>query len=219
MSSPTPRILASLRSADRTDLDGEVRSLTEAGIDGLHVDVMDGSFVDESCFDPDFVAGLRPRTRLMIDVHLLAEDPASLVEDYARAGADRIAFHLETTDTPGSLIEAIRAAGAEPGLVLLPSTPVEDAFGLLADLVLINPLGVDPKRGLGFQETTFERIERIAAERERRGVACTVQADGGIWEKTRDGLVAAGADELVGGYPIFSREDYAAGIRALRIGN
>src|SRR6056297_2915786 len=66
MNTPTPKILASLRSADRTDLDGELRRLTEAGIDGLHVDVMDGSFVDESWFDPDFVAGLRSRTRLMI---------------------------------------------------------------------------------------------------------------------------------------------------------
>jgi len=219
MNTPTPKILASLRSADRTDLDGELRRLTEAGIDGLHVDVMDGSFVDESWFDPDFVAGLRSRTRLMIDVHLLAKDPASLVDDYARAGADRIAFHLEVTDTPGSLIEAIRAAGTQPGLVLLPSTPVEDAFGLLADLAVINPLGVDPTRGLGFQETTFERIGRIVAERARRGVACTVQADGGVWEKTRDGLVAAGADELVGGYPIFSKEDYAVGIGALRSGD
>lgn len=214
-----PRILASLRSADRSDLDRELERLTAAGIDGLHVDVMDGAFVDETCFDPDFVAGLRPKSRLMIDVHLLANDPASLIEPYARAGADRIAFHLEVTETPGTLVDAIVAAGARPGLVVLPSTPVEEAFGLMDALAVINPLGVDPTRGLGFQDTTYERIERIVVERERRGLGVRVQADGGVWEKTRDGLVSAGADELVGGYPIFSQEDYAAAVEALRAGS
>ena len=187
-------------------------------MDGLHVDVMDGHFVEESCFEPSWVADLRRRTRLLIDVHLLAKDPAALVPAYAEAGADRIAFHREVVDDPAAVLAQIRAHGCAPGLVLLPSTPVEDAFGVLGEVALVNPLGVDPTRGLGFQDATYDRIEALVAERVRRGLDFAVQGDGGVWEKTRDGLVEAGADELVGGYPIFSSDDYGAAVEALRSG-
>ena len=215
---PTPRILASLRSADLQRLDEELHALEAAGIDGYHLDVMDGRFVDEVCFDPDFVASLRPKTSLCIDVHLIAEEPELLVDLYAAAGADRISFHWETTADAAACLQRIRAAGAEPGIVLLPGTELDGIRGLLGSLALVNPLGVDPTRGLGFQEETYGRIETLRAWRDAAGHDFVLQADGGVWEKTRDGLVRAGAQELVGGYPIFSSEDYGAAVRALREG-
>lgn len=214
-----PRILASLRSADLAALDQEIQRLEDAGVDGLHVDVMDGQFVPESCFEPGFVAALRPKTRLMIDVHLMARDPAALVPAYAEAGADRIAVHLEACDDAAAVLTHIRAHDVQPGLVLLPSTPVAEVFGHLGEVGFVNPLGVDPTRGLGFQESTYARLEELAAERARRGLDFVLQADGGVWEKTRNGLVEAGADELVGGYPIFSQDDYRAAVQELRSGS
>jgi len=213
-----PKILASIRSADLAALAQELERLENAGVDGLHVDVMDGRFVADSCFEPAFVADLRPKTRLMVDVHLMAEDPAALVPAYAEAGAQRISVHIEATREAGTLLREIRAHDVEPGLVLLPSTPITDVFDYLGEVAVVNPLGVDPTQGLGFQDSTYGRIAALVEERERRGLDFVVQADGGVWAKTRNGLVDAGADELVGGYPIFSHDDYAAAVHELRAG-
>lgn len=214
-----PLILASLRSADLSRLDEEIAALERAGVDGLHVDVMDGAFVTETCFDPAIVARVRERTDLLLDVHLIARDPALLASVYAEAGADRIAFHLEVVDDPAAMIDQLRGLEVGVGLVVLPSTPIEATHPWLDAVDVVNPLGVDPTRGLGFQDSTYERIAALAAERARRALsALRIQADGGVWAKTRDGLVRAGADELVGGYPIFSSEDYGAAVNALRRG-
>lgn len=212
------RVLASIRSADLTALDQEIERLGNAGVDGLHIDVMDGRFVTESCFEPRFVADLRQHTSMMLDVHLIAEDPATLVPAYAEAGAERITVHLEAIDDARSVLDQIRAHDVKPGLSILPSTAIESVFDLLSDVELVNPLGVDPKRGLGFQETTYGRIEALARERARQGLEFVIQADGGVWAKTRNGLVDAGADELVGGYPIFSQDDYGVAVDELRDG-
>jgi ribulose-phosphate 3-epimerase len=216
---PTPRVLASLRSADLDKLDEELEALERAEIDGYHLDVMDGRFVSESCFDSEFVSRLRPMTELLIDVHLLAETPEKLIDAYAAAGAERIAFHWEAADDAVACVRQIQAAGAKAGIVCLPSTPLSELRSLLGSVDLVNPLGVDPTQGLGFQDSSYERIETLRAWRDQDGCNFVIQADGGVWEKTRDGLVAAGADELVGGYPIFSADDYAPAIRGLREGS
>jgi ribulose-phosphate 3-epimerase len=180
--------------------------------------MMDGIFVAEECFDADFVAGLRPKTERLVDVHLIARKPEGLIDAFAQAGADRISFHWETTTDAKKCIGQIRDAGARPGLVCLPSTRLQVLRDLLERVALINPLGVDPTRGLGFQDDTYARIETLRSWRERDGLDFLIQADGGVWEKTREGLVAAGADELVGGYPIFSAQDYGAAVARLRHG-
>lgn len=213
-----PRILASLRSADLDRLDEELRSLERAGIDGLHLDVMDGKLVEESCFPPEFVADLRQRTVLSIDVHLIAEQPEQLLRAYASAGAQRISFHLEAAARPAEIVEELHGLGVVPGLVVFPGTPLSELEAFLPSIGLVNPLGVDPRHGLGFQESSYARIGELCAMRDAKGLSFVVQADGGVWEKTRDGLVEAGADELVGGYPIFSSDDYAAAIDELRSG-
>lgn len=213
-----PAILASLRSADLARIDAELAALERAGVDGLHLDVMDGEFVPETCFDPALVAELRAKSKLMLDVHLLAKDPIGSAPAYAAAGADRISFHLEVVDDPRAFIAHLRELGVQPGVVLLPSTPLDAVLPLLASIEVVNPLGVDPTRGLGFQDDTYARIARLAAHKREHGLTVRIQADGGVWAKTRDGLVEAGAEELVGGFPIFSQPDYAVAVAALRNG-
>ena len=108
----------------------------------------------------------------------------------------------------------MRAAGVTPGLVVLPNTPVADLKPWLDRVGFVNPLGVNPVEKTGYEVTTPDRIRQLKSLRP----GLIVQADGGVWEKTRDELVAAGADEWVGGYPIFSKNDYSEAVRALRDG-
>ncbi len=210
------RILASLRSAPVEARRAWVDRLAEHGIEGLHLDVMDGRFVDERCFSVRELADLRGRTGLFLDVHLLVAEPAEWIDACLEAGADRIAWHLEQDPDPADRLDRVRAHGRKAGLVVLPSTPLEALDPWLERVDLVNPLGVDPTRGQGFDEATYGRVATLVQRRRARGLDFVVQADGGVWQKTRDGLVEAGADELVGGYPIFSAEDVAAAIAELR---
>lgn len=208
-----------MRSADPDHWEEEVTALESAGIDGLHLDVMDGRFVAESCFEAADVGRLRRAGARFVDVHLLVEDPAAWVDDFLEAGCDRLSFHLECLPEPRPLLERIRSAGTKAGLVVLPGTPLERLGPWLDAVDLVNPLGVDPTRGTGFDETTFERVAALTGQRAEGGFDYVVQGDGGVWEKTRDDFVRAGAEELVGGYPIFSSDDYSAAVAALRHGS
>jgi len=210
------RILASLRSANLDDLPTELAALEAGGIDGYHLDVMDGKFVPDESFTVKFCRDLRKKTELMVDVHLMVEDPLKQAPRWAKAGADRVSFHIEATDDPVAVVKAIRAGGAEAGVVCFPDTPLAQLEPVLKKVAVVNPLGVDPRKQKGFQDSTYQRIADLVGIRRSLGAKFVIQADGGIWEQTRDGLVDAGADELVGGYPIFSTDDYAAAIGALR---
>jgi ribulose-phosphate 3-epimerase len=211
-------ILASLRSAKLDALEDELRRLEAARVDALHVDVMDGRFVPERCFSAEFVQRLRSLTPLPIDVHLLTLEPENLATMYAEAGANRICFHLEAARDARALLRDLQDRGLRCGLVLLPSTALTQLEPFLDVVDVVNPLGVDPTEGLGFQESTYERIRWLRERREELELGYRIQADGGVWAKTRDGLVEAGADELVGGYPIFSADEYSAAVAALRDG-
>lgn len=207
-------IYASLRSANFDEIDEELVRLETAGVDGLHLDVMDGRFCDEVSLPIDEVAPLRAKTGLPFDVHLMVERPEERVAEWIDLGVQRIAFHLEACPDPGPLLVRIREAGLSPGLVLLPNTPVQALDPWIHQADFVNPLGVNPVDQTGYDEATPGRIRQLKSLRPD----LTVQADGGVWAKTRDALVAAGAGELVGGYPIFSTNDYLKAVRELREG-
>jgi ribulose-phosphate 3-epimerase len=210
-----PAIYASLRSANFEEIDGELGRLAAAGVDGLHLDVMDGTFCDEISLPIEQVAPLKTATDLPFDVHLMVDRPGDCLDAWITLGVHRIAFHLEACPEPGGLLDRLRAAGVSPGLVILPSTAVERLEPWLDRVDFVNPLGVNPVEKTGYDEATPDRIRQLKAAQP----GLIVQADGGVWAKTRDALVDAGADELVGGYPIFSNKDYSEAVRELRQGS
>ena len=213
-----PTILASLRSADFTKLNEELAALADARVDLLHLDIMDGKFCDEVSFPLEQVEQIRNLTRLPLDAHLMVENPEQVLDEWIAAKVQRIAFHLEACRNPGPALARIKQAGLVPGLVILPSTAIEDLDPWLDQVDLVNPLGVNPVEKTGFDEATYDRIKALKQRRTARDLDFRIQADGGVWEKTRHQLVAAGADELVGGFPIFSKKNYLVAVNELRNG-
>ena len=211
-----PAIYASLRSADFDRLDDELRALERAGVDGLHLDVMDGNFVKEVSLPLEQVREVRAKTELPLDAHLMVTDPAEQLDAWIEAGVQRIAIHLEACPEPTDALRKIRDAGLGAGLVILPDTPIESLDLWLDEIDFVNPLGVNPVAGTGFDEATYDRIQALVQRRDQRNLDFRIQADGGVWEKTREQLARSGADEMVGGYPIFSSEDYGEAVQALR---
>ena len=213
-----PTVLASLRSADCTNLDRELAALESAGVDLLHLDIMDGKFCDEVSFPLGLVRQIREQTSLPLDAHLMVERPEEVLDDWIGTGVERISFHLEACGNPGPALARIREAGLIPGLVILPGTNIEALDPWLDEVRLVNPLGVNPVEKTGFDEATYERIQFLKRRKTDRNLDFVIQADGGVWEKTRDRLVESGADELVGGFPIFSKNDYSVAVSELRNG-
>jgi len=212
-----PRIAPSILSADFGRLASEVRAVTAAGADWIHVDVMDGHFVPPITIGPLVVEALHRATGLPLDVHLMIEQPEQQVREFARAGAHGITVHVEAcADVPRAL-RAIRDTGASPGLALNPSTPLERVrpFVNLVDLLLV--MSVNP--GWGGQPFVSGSLEKLAALRRLRsesGAGFLIEVDGGIKRHNAAEAVAAGADVLVAGSAVFGSPDYAATIRALR---
>ena len=212
-----PRIAPSILSADFGRLASEVRAVTAAGADWIHVDVMDGHFVPPITIGPLVVEALHRATGLPLDVHLMIERPEQQVGEFARAGAHRITVHVEAcADVPRAL-RVIRDAGASPGLALNPPTPLERVrpFVNLVDLLLV--MSVNP--GWGGQPFVSGSLEKLAATRRLRsesGAGFLIEVDGGIKSHNAAEVVAAGADVLVAGSAVFGSPDYAATIRALR---
>jgi ribulose-phosphate 3-epimerase len=213
-----PTILASLRSADFTKLEEELEALERAGVDLLHLDIMDGKFCDEISLPLEQVEQIRNLTRLPLDAHLMVDNPEQILDEWIATRVQRISIHLEACRNPGPTLARIKRAGLTPGLVILPGTAIEDLDPWLDQVGLINPLGVNPVEKTGFDETTYDRIKALKQRRTARNLDFLIQADGGVWEKTRNELIDAGADELVGGFPIFSKNDYSVAVSELRNG-
>jgi len=212
-----PIVAPSILSADFGQLADEVRAVTDAGADWIHVDVMDGHFVPPITIGPLVVEAIRRATHLPLDVHLMIESPERQVAEFVRAGANGVTIHVEAADDVPAVLAAIRATGARPGLALNPPTPlarVEPFLGLL-DLLLV--MSVNP--GWGGQPFVEGSMEKLAAAREARraaGARFVIEVDGGIKTHNAGAAAAAGADVLVAGSAVFASPDYAATIRALR---
>jgi len=212
-----PIVAPSILSADFGRLADEVRAVTDAGADWIHVDVMDGHFVPPITIGPLVVEAIRRATHLPLDVHLMIERPERHVAEFVRAGANGVTIHVEAADDVPEVLVAIRDAGARPGLALNPPTPlarVEPFLGLV-DLLLV--MSVNP--GWGGQSFVEGSMEKLAAAREARraaGARFVIEVDGGIKTHNAGAAAAAGADVLVAGSAVFASPDYAATIRALR---
>ena len=217
----TLRIAPSILSADFARLGEEVRAITAAGADYIHIDVMDGHFVPNLTVGPSVVKALRPHSALPFDVHLMIAPVDRYIADFAAAGADIVTVHPEAGPHLHRTVELIKSLGKKAGVALNPATPVEALDYVLADIDLVLVMTVDP--GFGGQSFIASQLDKIAALRRRIDAqprAIDLEVDGGINDATARAAIAAGADVLVAGTASFTggASAYAANIRRLRGG-
>jgi ribulose-phosphate 3-epimerase len=169
-----PIIAPSILSADFGRLAEEVRAVTAAGADWIHVDVMDGHFVPPITIGPLVVEAIRRATPLPLDVHLMVELPQRLIGEFARVGANRVTVHVEACRDVVAVLRAARQAGVAPGLALNPETPLDDVEPYLGQIDLLLVMGVHP--GWGGQRSTAASSRRTAPRRLPRAPTCSLRA-------------------------------------------
>jgi ribulose-phosphate 3-epimerase len=213
-----PVIAPSILSADFANLGEQVRAAEAGGADRIHVDVMDGHFVPNLSMGPVVVKGLRPVTRLPLEVHLMVAEPARFTDPFRKAGADTLIVHQEVLTDARPLLRQIRAGGAKAGLAINPGTPVEALEPYLGEIDLALCMTVWPGfGGQAYLPESPERIRRLRELLDRHNPACELEVDGGIDRTTTPVSVAAGATVLVAGTAVFGApEGPTEAVQALR---
>jgi ribulose-phosphate 3-epimerase len=210
-------IAPSILAANFAKLGDEVRIVEEAGADIIHVDIMDGHFVPNISLGIPVVASLRKATRLLLDVHLMIEQPELYIEDFIRAGGSRILVHQEATVHLDRALAMIRELGAEAGAAINPATPVSMLSEVLDKVDPVLVMTVNP--GFGGQKfipNTYEKIRQLNQMRARYNASFRIEVDGGVEPENTAELAQAGANTFVAGTSIFHTADPAAATRQLK---
>ena len=216
---PPLLVAPSILAANFSHLADEVHRAEESGADWLHLDIMDGHFVDNISFGPAVVKTIRGLTTLPLDVHLMIEHPDHYLPRFLEAGANSITVHVEpeAKHDVAKTLGAIRAAKCGVGLSLNPATPFEAVEPFLPAIDLLLVMTVHPGfGGQAFRSEMMEKVKRAKAWRESQVAKLHIEVDGGINAETASVSIANGANILVAGTSIFRARDYAQAIKELR---
>jgi len=211
------KIAPSILSANFASLSEDIKKVERAGVEYLHIDVMDGHFVPNITIGPLVVAAIRPQTELFFDVHLMIENPEFYVKEFCMAGAGLITVHVEACRHLHRVVTYVKEQGVKVGVALNPATPlvmVEEVLPLV-DMVLL--MTVNP--GFGGQSFIPDVLSKIASLKEmliKRRLEVDIQVDGGINRETASSVVRAGANVLVAGSAIFGAQDVTRAVEEIK---
>jgi ribulose-phosphate 3-epimerase len=203
------KIAPSILSANFIKLGEEIKAAEEAGVDMLHIDIMDGHFVPNITIGPFIVESIRQATSLPLDVHLMIEEPDTYISDFINAGADYVTVHLEASVHLHRTVQLIKETGVKAGVSLNPATPVWSLEHILPDIHLVLLMSVNP--GFGGQKFIPQALDKIRILRkfiDEKGLTTLIEVDGGINVDNAKDVASAGADILVMGSAFFHSGNY-----------
>lgn len=210
-------IAPSVLSADFGRLAEQIRLVEEGGADWLHLDIMDGHFVPNISFGPMVVKTIRGISKLPLDTHLMISNPDQYIEEFQRAGADRLTIHVESTAHLHRTVQRINELGMKAGVTLNPSTPIASICEILPFVDLVLVMSVNPGfSGQKFISTSIAKITEAAAMIRDARREIHLEVDGGVDASNAAALAAAGANVLVAGNAVFSKPNIADAVRALK---
>ncbi len=211
------KISPSMLSCDFSRIGEEAEKIANSGADMLHLDVMDGHFVPNITFGAPVIKSIRNRTDIVFDVHLMISDPLKYAEDFVKAGADILTFHVESDSDVKATIEKIKSLSCKVGLSVKPGTPVEAVFPYLDDIDMVLIMTVEPGfGGQSFMEDMMGKITLLRNKLQQTGKTADIQVDGGINEDTVSVAARAGANVFVAGSAVFCTDSYEKAISLLR---
>lgn len=212
------KISPSILSADFSRLGEQVREAEDAGVDYIHVDVMDGHFVPNITIGPIILKALRPLTKLPMDVHLMIENPELYIEEFFQSGADIITVHQETCPHLHSTIKKIHNLGVLAGVSINPSTPVSTLEEIISEVDLVLLMSVNPGfSGQSYISSCTGKIKKLREMLDSCGSSADLEVDGGVNIETVCEVVGAGANSIVAGSAVFNEKNSVSeNVRILR---
>ena len=216
---PTIKISPSLLSCDFTRLQEEIKKIEKTSAEMIHFDIMDGCFVPNITIGPMFVEMCRPLSQKIFDVHLMIKNVPHFIEIFLKAGADRLAFHVETTHDILPLLNTIKDQKKYAGLAISPQTSIKNMGPYLHFIDYVIIMTVEPGfGGQSFLQETLSKIEYLASYKKHTGLKFDITVDGGINMETAQYAIAKGAETLVAGTAIFKGPSplYEENIKLLR---
>lgn len=211
------KISPSILSADFSNLKKDVKIVEKAGVEYLHIDIMDGHFVPNLTFGANVIKALRPHSNLIFDCHMMVDNPDKYVLDFAHAGANIMGIHVEATSHLHAVLNLIKGAGMNAEVVINPGTPVSSIQEVLPLVNQVLVMTVDPGfGGQKFLPQTLDKVKTLATFKEKNGLNFDIEVDGGLNERTTKLALLAGANIIVAGSFIFKANDPIKQVKKLR---